>query len=266
MEINSVSYKDLDYIISNKIPLKSNSCNDFIILNYKNSYEVLVKFLDTDTKAVVRLGHIRNGNVRDKNAPSVYNIGVVGNKYPVWEGGTRTKEYAHWLGMLTRCYNEGYQSRQATYKGCSVIGSFIYYEQFYEWCQEQVGYNSNDGKGISFHLDKDLLIKGNKVYSEDFCVFLPIEINTVLTKCTSSRGEHLIGVYWNKKDKAFVAQVRKNKGKQEYLGCFKTEIEAFNAYKEAKESFIKEQAEKWKGKIDNRAYNALMNYTVEITD
>ena len=57
-----------------------------------------------------------------------------------------------------------------------------------------------------------------------------------------------------------------SKGKREYLGCFKTEIEAFNAYKQAKESFIKEQANKWKGKIDPRAYNALMSYEVSIDD
>ena len=60
--------------------------------------------------------------------------------------------------------------------------------------------------------------------------------------------------------------VNKNKGKQEWLGYFKTELEAFKAYKEAKESFVKEQAEKWEGKIDIRAYNALMNYEVNITD
>ena len=47
---------------------------------------------------------------------------------------------------------------------------------------------------------------------------------------------------------------------------FNTELEAFNTYKEAKESFIKEQANDWKSQIDDRAYNALMNYTVEITD
>ena len=60
--------------------------------------------------------------------------------------------------------------------------------------------------------------------------------------------------------------MNKNKGKREYLGYFNTELEAFNAYKEAKESFIKEQAEKWKDKIDKRTYNALMNYTVNIND
>ena len=56
------------------------------------------------------------------------------------------------------------------------------------------------------------------------------------------------------------------KGKREHLGFFKTEIEAFNAYKIAKEAFVKEQANKWKSQIDPRAYNALMNYQVEITD
>ena len=60
--------------------------------------------------------------------------------------------------------------------------------------------------------------------------------------------------------------MNKSKGKKEHLGYFKTEIEAFNTYKQAKESFIKEQANEWKGKIDSRAYEALMNYTVEITD
>ena len=52
----------------------------------------------------------------------------------------------------------------------------------------------------------------------------------------------------------------------EFLGYFNTEIEAFNAYKKAKESFIKEQAEKFKSQIDIRAYNALMNYQVDIDD
>ena len=104
------------------------------------------------------------------------------------------------------------------------------------------------------------------MYSEDSCVFIPKEINTLLTKRESMRGEHLIGVCWNKTNKAFRAMVSKNKGKQEHLGYFKTEIEAFNTYKQAKESFVKEQAEKYKSQIDPRAYNALMNYEVNIND
>ena len=63
-----------------------------------------------------------------------------------------------------------------------------------------------------------------------------------------------------------MAQVSRNKGKPKYLGSFTTEIEAFNAYKQTKENYIKELANKWKGKVDERAYEALMNYTVDIDD
>ena len=157
------------------------------------------------------------------------------------------------------------KKKYPTYKDCEVSENFKSYEYFYEWCHKQIGFGV-DGNGNPFQLDKDLLIKGNKVYSESTCVFIPAEVNTLLVKRTASRGEYLIGIYWNKKASAFVARVRKNTGKSEFLGYFKTELEAFKAYKQAKEEFIKEQANEWKDKIDVRAYEALMNYTVEITD
>ena len=163
--------------------------------------------------------------------------------------------------MLERCYSTTHKKKYPTYEGCEVSDNFNSYEYFYEWCNKQIGFSNE-----SWHLDKDLLIKGNKVYSESTCVFIPSEINLLLVKNTASRGKHLIGVSWSNTNKSFVAQVKKNKGKREHLGSFKTELEAFNAYKQAKESFIKEQANKWKGQIDERAYNALMNYQVEITD
>ena len=163
--------------------------------------------------------------------------------------------------MLERCYSDTYKKKNPTYIDCKVSDNFLHYEYFYEWCYKQAGF---DNKG--WHLDKDLLVKGNKVYSEDTCVFIPREINSLLTKRDNNRGKHLIGVCWNNTNKVFVARVSKNKAKSWYLGSFKKEIEAFNAYKTAKETFIKEQAEKWKDKIDYRAYKALMNYEVNIND
>ena len=198
--------------------------------------------------------------------PSVYGIGVLGNKHPITINGVLTKEYELWQSMLRRCYSNtdvcgAFKKKNPTYEGCRVSENFKSYEYFYEWCQNQIGFGNKD-----WHLDKDLLVKGNKVYSEDSCVFIPKEVNILLTKRTASRGEYLIGVSWHKTKKAFVARVNKNKGKPEWLGLFKTEIEAFNTYKTAKEAFVKEQANKWKSQIDPRAYNALMNYEVEITD
>lgn len=55
-------------------------------------------------------------------------------------------------------------------------------------------------------------------------------------------------------------------GATKYLGTFKTPEQAFQAYKHAKENHIKLLAEKYRGQIDPRAYEALLNYKVEITD
>ena len=244
---------------------KSKSSGDFKIVKYNDSRNVEIQFINTGFETVTRIDCITDGRIKDQYLPSVYGVGIVGTKYPTKVNGIETKEYMLWKSMLARCYSDIYKNKKSTYEGCEVSENFKYYDYFYEWCHKQIGFG-NEGNGNPFHLDKDLLIKGNKVYSESACVFIPHEINSLLTKCTASRGEYLIGVCWHNTKKAFIARVCKNTGGREHLGYFKTEIEAFNAYKQAKESFIKEQAEKWKYQIDPRAYEALMNYTVEITD
>ena len=254
--LNGISYKDCVGKVC-----KSLNSGDFKIVKYNDNRNVEVQFVNTGYETSARLHNIRNGEVKDPYSPSVFGIGVLGAKYQITINGVLTKEYALWNSMLVRCYSDKYQKKQPTYEGCEVSDNFKSFEYFYEWCHRQVGF---DVKG--FELDKDLLIKGNKVYSEDSCVFIPKEINSLLVKREASRGEHLIGVSWCKKGEAFEARVRKNKGKREHLGYFNTELEAYNAYKEAKESFIKEQAEKWKDEIDIRAYNALMNYEVNVGD
>ena len=254
--LNGINYKDcVGKACTSKLS------GDFKIVKYNDSGNVEIQFINTGFETSVQLTNIRNGEIKDPHSPSVYGIGVVGTKYPSRVNGVETKEYMLWKDMLKRCYNDSFKKKNPTYEDCEVSDNFKSYEYFYEWCHKQIGFD-NEG----WQLDKDLLIKGNKVYSEDSCVFVPKDINLLLIKRTASRGEHLIGVYWSNTNKAFVAQVRKNKGKRDYLGSFNTEIEAFKAYKKAKESFIKEQANKWKDNIDPRAYNALMKYQVEIDD
>ena len=254
--LNNVSYKDCVGKVC-----KSKSSGDFKILKYNDAKDVEVRFLKTGYETVARLDHIKSGEIKDPYSPSVYGVGILGAKYLASINGVQTKEYKLWNSMLVRCYSDSFKKKYPTYEGCEVSENFKSYEYFYEWCHKQIGFSNKN-----WHLDKDLLVKGNKVYSEYSCVFIPQEINTVLIKSTASRGKHLIGVCWSNTNKAFMAQVGKNKGKQEHLGYFKTEVEAFKAYKAAKENFIKEQASKFKSQIDDRAYNALMNYKVEITD
>lgn len=189
----------------------------------------------------------------------VCGVGVNDRKYLMWVNGKPTKEYDLWNSLLKRCYNPKYQQEKPTYVGCSVSENFKSYSYFHEWVQKQIGFGLDN-----FHLDKDLLLRGNKVYSEDTCLFLPMELNALLLSSKATRGGLPIGVSIRRGK--FLAQCRTNKTCSTWLGLFNTPEEAHNAYKQVKEAFIKQQAEKWKASIDPRAYEALRAYTILITD
>lgn len=191
-------------------------------------------------------------------AKLIYGVGVNDRKYSMWVDGKITKEYDLWRSFLGRCYNPEYHRRKPTYVGCSVSENFKGYSYFYDWCQQQVGFGGED-----FQLDKDLLLRGNKVYSEDTCLFLPRALNTLFTARRNHRGNFPLGV--SKNEGRFMAECSTDKSSR-HIGRFNTPELAFQAYKQVKEAFIKLQAEKWRDFIDPRAYEALMRYEVLITD
>ena len=157
--------------------------------------------------------------------------------------------------MLERCYSLEYKENQPTYINSIVDCYWHNFQVFAEW------FKNNYKEG--YELDKDLLVRGNKNYSPNTCCFIPKYINTLLIKCDSKRGKYFIGV--RKRKNRFEARCQVN-GKPKYIGSFETELEAFYAYKNAKESDIKEVAEKYKDQITERCYWALINYKVNIND
>jgi len=168
-----------------------------------------------------------------------------------------TKCYGAWIGILRKSYSERFKLRSPTYRDCTMDSKWHNYQVFAKW------YHENQKE--SFELDKDILIKRNKIYSPETCCFVPKEINLLFVKRNSKRGPHPIGVSFHKKRQIFYVIMSKN-NKNVGLGTFNTAEEAFLAYKHGKEKHIKEVAEKWKDKIDKKAYLALINYKVEITD
>ena len=197
----------------------------------------------------------------DVNLEMVKGVGFNDRKSPVSIDGRHTKEYALWNSVLNRC-TENFWTDRPTYTGTSCSENFKNYSFFCDWCQAQIGFGNKDEKGRIWHLDKDILIKGNKVYSEDACVFVPARINTLLIKCDASRGEYPVGVFWDKKRGVFKAQSRDGNSKKKHLGYFKTPEESFKAYKTFKEALIKQVANEYKEMLDCRVYEALMNYEV----
>jgi len=241
------------------------NCGDIVILKYADCRNVLVKFINTGYETVTTMSQIRKGTVKDKTLPSVYDVGIVGNDLVITDTGDLPKEYRLWEDMLRRCYSSKFLQKHTTYKGCNVSYNFKYFQNFKVWCNDQIGFKYLDDKGLPFQLDKDILVKGNKQYSEETCCFVPQEVNSLFVKRDNVRGDYPVGVYYDKARRKFAAGYT-IKGVRKGLGRFTTPEEAFYAYKQAKEAHIKEVANKWKDYIDPRVYETLMNYEVEITD
>jgi len=191
----------------------------------------------------------------------VYGVGVNDKTRPARVDGKIVKEYALWQNMLNRCFSDKYLKLHPTYKGCYVSDNFLHYSYFYDWCQEQIGFDNIDEKGRSFQLDKDILFTGNKLYGEDTCVFVPNEINVFFVDSGAKRGGYPIGVYFAKQTGKFQTHCKVN-GKQKHLGYFNTPEEAFAAYKPFKEALCKQLALKWQHEIDERLFNAMMNWSI----
>jgi len=182
-----------------------------------------------------------------------------------WDGAVKVdgkliKEYGLWKGMLQRCFDEKCKQKHPTYEGVTCSKEWLSMTKFIDDVSQMKGF------GLSgWELDKDIIQKGGKLYSKDTCCFVPSEINSLLVKSDNSRGEYPVGVCFDKTSGKFKAQLAIN-GKQKNLGYFTSPEEAFQAYKTAKEAYIKVVAEKWKDLLDERAYQALLDYEVNIDD
>lgn len=167
----------------------------------------------------------------------MYGVGINDADYVVkkWEtvghvDGVRKRKlvwycpyYRVWHSMLQRCYSPKYQERFPTYKGCSVSEEWLTFSVFKMWMEAQ----DFEGK----HLDKDLLFKGNKVYSKETSVFVTREINLFTNDRGNDRGEWLIGVCWHKASGKFQSRCSNPfTKKREVLGLFNCELEAHQAW------------------------------------
>lgn len=159
--------------------------------------------------------------------------------------------------MLSRCYSAGKSQKWPSYDGCSVCDEWLIFSNFRKWFDE----NYVEG----YALDKDIITKGNRMYSPETCCFVPARINNIILNRKKDRGKYPIGV--TKQCGRLYAYVSIN-GKSIRIGVFSTVVEAFDAYKEAKERYIKEVATEYysRGEITKRVYDAMMRYKIEITD
>lgn len=233
--------------------------NKMTIIYYQNSINVTVKFEDGYmTKCTYQ--QFLKGNVSNPNDRTVKGVGFVGEG--IFTSKTHPQIYAVWNSMLDRCYNDRYP----TYADCTVCTEWHCFQNFAKWYLDNYYVLSNFER---VEVDKDILKKGNKIYSPDTCLLVPRSINVLFTKSDAKRTSvHPIGVLCIDGDR-YIARLNitvDGKKTKKYLGTFDNIDDAFNAYKQGKEQHIKEIAEKFKNEIPERLYNALIEYKVAVND
>lgn len=102
----------------------------------------------------------------------VRGVGYIGEgKYTSWNS---KRARGVWDGILCRCYSEDRVIKFPSYRDCTVHEDWHNFQNFAKWFEE----NYIEG----WHLDKDILVPGNKIYGPDTCCFVPQEINNNFVK------------------------------------------------------------------------------------
>jgi len=232
------------------------------IIKYDDARNIVVKFENGD-EIHTTFHHFNSGDVKSLYDKTICGIGYLGvGRHCDHKNIFSQNQYRIWKGMIERCYKHYHENRNYVYNKCSVCDDWLNFQNFADWYDENY-YEIPDNQ---ICLDKDILIKGNKIYSPETCCFVPQNINKLFTKTDKNRGKYPIGVTWEKKANAFRSQCNNGSKKQYFLGYYNSEEKAFNVYKKFKEKLIKEIADEYKNKIPKILYEALYTYEVEMTD
>lgn len=254
---------DLDY---RQLRLGEIRINKFgsktMIVDYLNAEHVTIKFENGFT-AITTYQNFIKGRVRNPYEKRVLNIGYIGEGiYKTKLNSKHTKQYNRWIAMFHRCYSKKLRHKIPSYENCYVCTEWHNFQNFAKWCDENYYAVGNE----QMDLDKDILIKGNKIYSPETCYFVPKRINILFTKSDAKRGNSPIGVSFNKRNNVYTAQCSNGRKGIIYLGSFDTKEKAFAVYKKYMQSKIKNMAEEYRGKIPEELYRAIISYEVNIND
>ena len=193
-----------------------------------------------------------------RSSTTVCGVGFNDVPFEIKVGDGFVWQYDVWKTMLRRCFSEKFKACHPTYKDVTCCFEWLSFGTFLEWCNREVCYSGNLH---SLSLDKDIIKRGNKIYSPDFCSFVPSAVNTLITDRGNDRGMWPIGVSFNSRDGRFYAQLSCS-GKTKFIGTFQSPEEAFAAYKAAKEAQIKVVADHHKHLLKPAVYTSLMNWEV----
>lgn len=129
-----------------------------------------------------------------------------------------------WKAMVRRCYSSKFHQGHPSYSDKEVCEEWLLLSRYKAWMEAQ------NWEGLE--LDKDILIKGNKLYRPEACCFVPSKVNNVLIIKGKDNGLP-IGVCVSRNGDKFRARHFSN-GKDIHLGIFTNPASAHKAWQIAK--------------------------------
>ena len=161
------------------------------IIKYNKSNDIDVYFEEYNWSIKnISYQSFKEGTLSCPYEKRTYKVGYLGaGKYKTRENNKKTKVYILWSDLLRRCYCV--ENKNITYKDCSVCDEWHNFQNFAQWYED----NYYEIEGQCMALDKDILYKGNKIYSPNTCVFVPRKINNLFTKRQNQRGDSKIASY-----------------------------------------------------------------------
>lgn len=165
------------FIIGDIYPTKING--NFKIIDKLSSGYFLIQFIDTGYTKKVKGKDIKSQSIKDILKPSRFGVGYLGEgDYTFVIDGKVSKCATTWKSMLERCYCPKYLAVTPTYKDCTVCDEWHNYQNFAKWFYNNYPEDTTE----SYHLDKDSIVKGNKLYSPETCTFLTKYDNVRISK------------------------------------------------------------------------------------
>lgn len=223
------------------------------VVEYNRHDNIIVKCLGVSEDTFkVRANALRIKQVRNPFARNCFGVGYLGmGEFKTGGAKKGTLEYKAWMGMLQRVYGDVL----VCYLGCTVHQHWHNFQNFAKW------YTSQRFYGRGYHMDKDLLSRGVKIYSPETCCLLPVEINSLIVQLNEKINGLPVGVHHHRNGR-FKSTIRMNR-KHTFLSVYETIEDAKKAFYSAKVCYTKVLIKDWEDFIDEGLGNLILRKVIE---
>lgn len=193
-----------------------------VITEIKGSHHIKICFLEHPCEVIIRVIQIRNKMIKNPMRPVVRGLGFMGvGSHVAKKNGVPNPTHAVWSNMFFRVYSPATDDIARVYAGTSVHPDWHNFQNFAEWYHDKI--DVFGPVGFKWHLDKDLLVPGNRTYGPTTCCVIPQPVNEMFTDSAYARGEYPMGVNCRRtKNGKFEAQCKTPGSIKRYISTHDT--------------------------------------------